>query len=400
MNWEHAQSIADNFVAQWRSSAPGGGIVVFDEKSIRIQAFGGCANLEFGIPFTAKTVVRMASITKHVTASLVLECADSGILNLDEPIGAYLPSISSELGRVTVRGALDMTGGVPDMIDSAWMLGVPRTALLARNHVLDFLCSLAALNFNPGDEFSYSNAGYRLVEAVLEARGVGLETGIREHLFEPLGVDASLPNDQSDVVANLAPGYWWGTNGWHHGLSGMPYCGADALAVSTAQFVVWLQALLVGRGPTAGLLDRLAASAVLSHGRTTGVGLGIANSEIGGHTFHGFLGGLPGYRSSFLLSPLLKIGVLAVADREDADVGGLCVSLLPTLLGVKTDLPARTEILPDGMFVTTDGPDWLELKQGYATFLGAQSFLYPTCDGHFDSRAFYSLGRRVARKAP
>ncbi|WP_165979579.1 serine hydrolase domain-containing protein [Paraburkholderia guartelaensis] len=391
MDWNVAQSLANDFVAQWQSSeGPGGGLMLFDEAETRVEAFGGLANLEHHIPFTAQSVVRLASVTKHVVAALVLKYVDQGILNLDECLSAHLPQLSGKQREVSIRGALDMTGGLPDMIDSAWMLGVPRTALLDRERVLAFLASIQDLNFNPGDEFSYSNAGYRLVEAVIEAQGIALEDGIRDHLFEPLGLHAAMPSDQADVVPRLAAGYWWGPNGWRHGISGMPYCGADGLAASAEQFVVWLKALLAGRGPARGLMERLAASATLSNGRETGVGLGLANSHIAGHTFHGFVGGLPGYRSAFLLSPALKLGAFAVANREDADVGGAVASVISALLGAQTDeLPAAVG-LTDGMFITEDCPDWLEIKQGYATFLGAQSFLHPVGDGLFDSRAFYS----------
>jgi CubicO group peptidase (beta-lactamase class C family) len=390
MDWKLAQSVADNFVAQWTlNDGPGGGVMLFDEKSIFVQAFGGLANLEFRIPFTAQSVVRLASVTKHITSGLALKCVDQGLLNLDEGLSVYLPQLRGKQRNVSIRGALDMTGGLPDMIDSAWMLGVPRTALLDSKRVLAFLAAIEELNFNPGDEFSYSNAGYRLVEAAIEARGITLETGINECFFNELGVHAALPRDQTDVVSGLAPGYWQSPNGWRLGVSGMPYCGADGLAASTEQFVGWLQALLAGRGPARGLLNRLAVSATLSNGRETGVGLGLANSHIAGHTFHGFVGGLPGYRSAFLLAPSIKLGMLAVANREDADVGGAIASVFSALLGGQPVKPTPGDALPEGMFTTADGPDWLEINRGYATFLGAQSFLHPIGDGLFDSKAFY-----------
>lgn len=64
--------------------------------------------------------------------------------------------------------------------------------------------------------------------------------------------------------------------------------------------------------------------------------------------------------------------------------------MISALLGAQTDELPPAAALPDGMFVTADGPDWLEIKRGYATFLGAQSFLHPVGNGQFDSRAFYS----------
>ena len=340
MDWKLAQSVANDFVTQVQSGdGPGCGVMLFDETRTHVEAFGGLANLEHCIPFSAQSVVRLASVTKHVVAGLVLKCVDQGILDLNESLSTYLPQLRGQQRDVSVRGALDMTGGLPDMIDSAWLLGVPRTALLDRKRVLAFLAAIPYLNFSPGDEFSYSNAGYRLVEAAIEAQGIILEAGIRDHLFEPLGVHAVMPRDQADVVPHLASGYWLGSNGWRHGISGMPYCGADGLAASAEQFVIWLQALLAARGPARDLMDRLALSATLSNGHETGVGLGLAKSHVAGHSVYGFVGGLPGYRSAFLLSPALKLGVLAVANREDADVGGAIASVFSALLGAQTGEP-------------------------------------------------------------
>ncbi|RKP52586.1 class A beta-lactamase-related serine hydrolase [Trinickia fusca] len=392
MDWKAAGATATACTAQWDSvESPGGGILVFDDKTVQISTFGGGANIEFGVPFSEKTVIRLASVTKHVVASLAMKLVDAGHLRLDAPLNAYLPQLHGIPGHVTVRGALDMTGGLADMIDTAWMLGVPRTALLDRRQVLDFLASLDGLNFPSGSEFSYSNAGYRLVEAAMEAQGIALGVGLREHLFEPLGVSMALPDDYADVVPGLAPGYWHGSHGWRHGISGMPYSGADGLCVSTEQCVAWLQALLANRGPAEGLLDRLSSMGTLSNGRATGVGFGLAHSTNSAQHCVGFVGGLPGYRTAFLLVPSLKVGVLGVANREDANPAAHVEAVLSSLLGNTADNVNRSPVaLPDGRFVAAEGPDWLELKAGTATFLGTTTNLHPTEDGGFDSRAFYA----------
>jgi hypothetical protein len=40
--------------------------------------------------------------------------------------------------------------------------------------------------------------------------------------------------------------------------------------------------------------------------------------------------------------------------------------------------------------VAAESPDWLEFKAGTATYFGATTYLHPTENGRFDSRAFYA----------
>jgi predicted RNA-binding Zn ribbon-like protein len=55
MDWKLAQLVADDFVTQVQSGdGPGCGVMLFDETRTRVEAFGGLANLEHRIPFSAQ----------------------------------------------------------------------------------------------------------------------------------------------------------------------------------------------------------------------------------------------------------------------------------------------------------------------------------------------------------
>jgi CubicO group peptidase (beta-lactamase class C family) len=371
MRWSAAAAVAGEIAQGWtREGGPGGAILIFDADSIRAEACGGRSSLELDLPFLADSVVRYASISKHFLCSLLV---NDGRISFDDRLGDHL-ALPPALGDVTVGRALDMTGGLPDAMETLWLLGVPPTTTLDRHALLRFVSSLTETNFLPGSEISYSNTGYRLVQAALEAKGVDYFAALRETFFRPMGLGISLPEDETDIVPNLATGYWAGPRGWQRGRYGLHFSASGGLAGSALDLAAWAQALMAGRGKLDGVLARLGARRHLQDGRPTDYGLGLARSPVPGMIAIGHGGSLPGYKNHFLLAPEHKAGVVVLSNREDTDAHGLALRVMAALAGVSLDAPSTA--LPDGRFVAEDGPFWLEQKEGVATFLGAQETLY------------------------
>ena len=73
----------------------------------------GVVDLETGEPFRADDFVRIASITKTVTATAVLQLVDEGAVALDDLLEVYVPGVIN--GDVaTLADLLGMTSGIPD----------------------------------------------------------------------------------------------------------------------------------------------------------------------------------------------------------------------------------------------------------------------------------------------
>ncbi len=115
LNWRAAQAAAAQLLAGWQTAGqPGGAITLFDTDMTQAVVCAGLADLARRDPFTADTVVRYASITKHIFAALALDAPDNA-LQLDERLGSLLPELQGQLAEVTVGQALDMTSGLPDI---------------------------------------------------------------------------------------------------------------------------------------------------------------------------------------------------------------------------------------------------------------------------------------------
>src|SRR6218665_1217711 len=112
LNWSGAASTARKFMEAWAAGEPGGAVIGFDAKSIRFALAGGLESLSTLAPFTPKSVVRYASVTKHAFCAMVL--AHPELISLNDRLGDHLPELQEPLAGVTVGRALDMSGGLPD----------------------------------------------------------------------------------------------------------------------------------------------------------------------------------------------------------------------------------------------------------------------------------------------
>lgn len=377
-DWTRATALAEGIAAAW-AGGPGGAFALFDRDGVRASACGGLASLEHAIPFTADTPSRYASISKHfLAAALLLEGID-----LDAPLGTLLPGLHPALGNVPLARALDMTDGLPDMMEVLWQQGVPFTATISAEEIDAALCRLDAACAAPGTEMAYSNTGWRLGQAVLQARcGLPYARVLRRRLLDPLGLPIAFPYDEAEPVPGLATGYWRDGVAWRRGRYGMHISASGGLAGSATALARWAGALMTGRGPLEGMLDRLLAPRRFADGSPSGYRLGLVATGLGGTSLVAHSGSLPGYRNHLLMAPDLGVGVVLLLNRDE-DPLLPALRVLAALVGEAPPQPAPD--LPIGLYAAESGPAWAELLPGAIEFMGARETLVAAGDGSLRS---------------
>lgn len=375
-NWSAAEAAAASVAAEWAApgaQAPGGVILLFDRDGIRGEACAGLASLVHGLPFTAATPTRFASLTKHVFCAFAL----SRGLDFGAPLGSLLPGLPTAIAEVPVFRALSMTGGIPDLMQSYGLCGIPSTAALDAAALDAFTNVLPGLDTAPGSEVSYSNTGYRLAEQALARHGAVFGAWVEGALNAALGTGFRFPSGWEQPVPGLADGYWrLGPDApWRIGSYGMALSASGALCGSAGDLAAWLGALLRGDGPTGDVLGRLATPITLRDGRPVGYGLGLALSSLGDHPLIGHGGHLPGFKNHVLLDPSLGAGIVLLSNREETEPYTAALRVMAALLGATLPAPVPN-LLPDGLFVEAEGPAWIEHRGGALTFLGAREALY------------------------
>lgn len=147
-----------------------------------------------------RTIYDLASLTKVVgTATAAMVLYDEGRLDLDAPVARYLPAFSGGLkDSVTVRHLLTHRSGLPAGRD-LWRLA--HTPAEAKSLVLE-----TPLACRPGQCFVYSDLGADVMAWVVEAiAGQGLDSFLRERVFEPLGMNDTFFRPAADLRDRVAP---------------------------------------------------------------------------------------------------------------------------------------------------------------------------------------------------
>ena len=270
LNWRAAGALAEQLLAGWqRRGEPGGAITLFDAEQLRATACAGLADLAQNTPFTADSVVRYASVTKHIFAALALNATDRAI-RLEQRLGDLLPALQPALA--------DVTGGLPDVRETLGLLGISLHAVSEAQPVMQFVEGLERLNYEAGSEIAYSNTGYRLLEAALRSKGYDFDQLVQQHIARPLQLQMRAPESWFDVVPGLVPGYWRAPQGWQHASAGLHLSASGSLTGSLNALTRWLQTLLANEGTGQGVLAQLGAPRRLNQGQLSAYGLGLAQT--------------------------------------------------------------------------------------------------------------------------
>lgn len=213
--WDRPVSdFAEQLRQQVGEDAVGGiaaGIMV-DGDLVWAQGFGW-SDREKRVPMTASAISRTGSISKSVTALLLMRLVDRGVVGLDEPVERYLPEFARVSRRrmdadaVTFRHLASHTAGlvrepsnVREMVTGPLDLWEERIIESLPNTAYDSI---------PGARYQYSNIGFGILGLALSrAAGRPFIEMVQSEIFGPLGMTgSSFAVVGSDLEPRLATGY-------------------------------------------------------------------------------------------------------------------------------------------------------------------------------------------------
>lgn len=298
---------------------------------------------------------RAGSVTKTVTATVVLQLVDEGRIGLDDPVAGVLPRFDLD-PRITVRMLLQQTSGLfsysGDLdADGDLVPGIAGTLdqMMAgrfRSYEPDELVRYALdrpARFEPGTAWSYSNTNYTLARLVIEAvTGRPFADEVQSRILRPLGMrDTIVPGDRTGIPGPHARAYYRFPDGTvedvtRMNLSGL--AGAGDLISTTADLDRFLSALLSGELLSPALLEEMRTPFPGSGGASHGeYGLGLFVLDLGPGcgvvVQHG--GSVPGYATLMYSTPdggtTLTGSVTYVSDGTESRAGAYFAALNATV---------------------------------------------------------------------
>jgi CubicO group peptidase (beta-lactamase class C family) len=194
----------------------------------------GLASKRWDVPNSLATRFDLGSINKSFTQIAVAQLAEQGKLSFDDLIVEHLPEYPNAdvAGKVTIRQLLNHSSGLGDIFTDEFF----RSSKALYRSPRDFFPLFAdqPLQFEPGSDRSYSNAGYMVLGAIIEAvSGQPYDEYVVDSIFFPAGMTNSGFFANDEPVPNVAVGYTRMTpqgksDTWRNNLFQLPIKGNSA----------------------------------------------------------------------------------------------------------------------------------------------------------------------------
>ena len=302
------------------NNIPGYAIGVVRNDSLVYSKGYGMANLEYGVPITPETIFHMASVSKQFTAYSIVLLARQGKLNLDDDVHKYLSWFPDLKEKITIRNLLNHTSGIRDQWQLLTISGTRLDDVITQDQIIKVLSKQQALNFHPGEKYSYSNSGFTmLAEIVRSVTGQSLRQFTDSAIFKPLGMNNTHFHDNyTEIVKNRSYSYDR-IDGTHFANAILSYsnAGATSLFTNINDMSKWIMNFYDHKVGDQKDIDELTTRGKLNNGKQITYALGISVGEHNGWKQFSHSGGDAGYRTYLTVFPDLKMGIAVFSNLGD-----------------------------------------------------------------------------------
>ena len=295
----------------------------------------GMANLETGTAITPASIFHVASISKQFAAFSVALLAEDGKLSLDDDIRKFVPEIPGYGKTITIRHLIHHTSGLRDQWSLLGMADWRGDDLITEGDVLSIVSRQKELNFQPGDEYIYSNTGYTLLAVIVKrVSGKSLREFSDERIFQPLGMTSTHFHDDHTMVV---PGRTSAYNprqggGWMVSIPVFDTYGATSLFTTVADLLKWEQNFADAKVGSRALIDKAQQPTTLNSGRPLNYGYGLSIETYRGMRAVGHGGADAGYRSDVIRFPDAGLAIDVLCNAANSGPNNLSRRVADVLL--------------------------------------------------------------------
>lgn len=288
------------------SNAPSGVAAVAIDGEIVWTWAAGYAHVAQRRLATIDTAYSIASVTKPITAAAIMLLAERGELDLDAPANRYLPtplkSSFSDGDAITVRMLLNHTGGLPRHYKFYYAdqeKPLPKT---------EFIRRYGRAMLPPGEVFDYSNAGYGVLELIIEhVSNQAYPSFLREQIFSPSGMNGAFVPPEQQARGPVAERYRYFDEPVP--FYGFDHRGASAVFATATDLLRFADALM-SPNDTNSVLSSTDTSQMWSLSEeedSYGLGFSVWNKD--GETIVHHSGGMPGVSARLMFVPRTGVAI-------------------------------------------------------------------------------------------
>lgn len=320
-----ADEIDDVVEARMKAQGiPGLTVAVQRDGQIVKRKGYGLASVELKAPATEDTIYEIGSITKSFTATLIMDLAEEGRIDLDVSILTYLPDLPEAWKHVTVRHLLNHTSGIKSYTSVGDFVKLTRNDHTPAEIVK--LISNAPLEFEPGAKWVYNNTGYYLLGMIAEkVTGNSFARELSERILKPLGMSRTRPSNPNGIIPNRSEGYakLFGLLLNRDPITPTSAFSAGFLVSNVDDMLKWASAQSEDTILSSESRAAMTRPTRLSDGADRPYGFGwVVQAEFGHrHVIHG--GGTAGFSTLVSIYPDDKLTIVVLSNLASSNVGAI-----------------------------------------------------------------------------
>ena len=309
-------------------------VAVVIDSTIVFSDATGYARFSDSLKATPETVYRAGSVTKPITATMLVKLAEEGIVRLDDPVEKYLPEYKPQsqfpgTAPTTLRQLATHQSGLPrsspqefliDLATYSYYVEGVKSANLAEMTRESLMKSLPRLKleYPPYSPYGhYSNLGYRILGLAIErASGEDFASYVNKNIFIPLGMTRSGFDPDIYTDGELAEGYVYTDSNAAPKAALVTNPGASIFSggmYSTAEDLCRFLSLQFQTNPPGG--KQIISSEGLRMMQWTAMDWGFSYAPDYPALEHG--GSVPGFNAHVIIIPGLKLGIAVLSNRSD-----------------------------------------------------------------------------------
>lgn len=177
----------DNFYNHiWPKDNLSGGFLVAKNGEVLYETYGGLANRNTKEEIDSHTPLHLASVSKVLTAAVILKLIDFKKLELDQKVNAILPEFPYK--DITLKMLLNHRSGLPNYAYFCDDSKIWDRSMLHNQDILDLMAKHKFdLYFKPDKKFGYCNTNYAMLALVIEkVTKMNYRDAMKKIIFDPL----------------------------------------------------------------------------------------------------------------------------------------------------------------------------------------------------------------------
>ncbi|MFV0565148.1 MAG: serine hydrolase domain-containing protein [Flavobacteriaceae bacterium] len=308
-----------------------GSVSLFKNDHIVYSKQLGFANIETKKKPNDSTKYRIGSISKTVTATLVFKAVEEGLLNLNDTIANYFPTLPNA-NTITIRHLLSHSSGIGDYTNNSAFLEY-RTEPRTKQEML-VLISKSGQNFKPGIKHEYSNSNYLLLSYILQdVYNKPYGEIANEKIIRPLNLKHTYLSEKINANNNEAYSYLF-LEQWNKApeTNASLALGAGSLAATPNDLLVFAHALF-----SSNIISKEHVTLMSTINESFGLGLFAMPYYDKFCLGHG--GKIDGFNSLFGYFPDDKIGFAIMSNGTNFDNNQIAIALLNAVFNKPITIP-------------------------------------------------------------